>query len=621
VNWSQYPQTNRLAPTSLIPFATPGASNGTIAVSNFPDAIPAFLPITKSKYWTVTDPQFGGVWDAKPLTGLSITAGSAALQVASAAFTSRDIGKIVGIIGAGVNSNGFAATIAAVSDSTHVILSHEAASTVLPGDVNTWGAYGSDNTLAVSNAMQTCAAGGGGTVFFPEGIYLIGGPVLTNLNSQLIIPQVKTIKPIVIKLKGVYSWNGRYQNHWTDNGSVIFSTSTNVGKLLACGYPGGPLAGWNPTRVDIEGLHFRVMPGTGMSGIDLGHAVTAVLNETWVDVGYQEYQCPQTPFTNTFGIILPVNGNLGGGSLRVSDSLVFGPFETAIQFGEHTKLDNVAVCNCLYAFRPMGGGHTMSMINCNIEGCKYAIKSKTDPCVLVCDSLTIESSFSGWWSPPYLLDDNGALAAKITYQYTTSPVTGLPITNTVSRNRAGVCCRIERLRQYGPPILENAEIFDNLRVTDTATIGGTLTVSNNVTAYVPSGENDVFTALGPDDVTRTLLFFQNRYPGMHNAWEIGPKQTIFNGSFEFANFPEGGSSFRPILILMTNGTVAVSNLAASGTIAAGGMALLTNALSAWPTLAPAPGASVEVNSNGWIYRLCSRPSGTAWTSTNLIAHP
>ena len=320
--------------------------------------------------------------------------------------------------------------------------------------------------------------------------------------------------------------------------------------------------------------------------------------------------------------ILPGNGNLGGGSLRISDSLVYGPFETAIQFGEHTKLDNVAVCNCLYAFWPKGGGHTMTMINCNSEGCKYAIKHKTDACVLVCDSLTIESSSNGWWSPPYLLDDNGALAGKITYQYTTGQGAGLPITNTIGGpNRPGQCCRIERLRKYGPPILENTEIVYNLRVADTATILGTLTLSNSVTAYLPSGENDVFSALGPDDVTRTLLFFQNRYPGLHNAWEIGPQQNLLNGGFEFANFPEGGSSFRPILILNTNGTVAVSNLAASGTIAAGGMALLTNALSAWPRMAPAPGASVEVNSNGWIYRLCSLPSGTAWTSTNLVAHP
>lgn len=47
----------------------------------------------------------------------------------------------------------------------------------------------------------------------------------------------------------------------------------------------------------------------------------------------------------------------------------------------------------------------------------------------------------------------------------------------------------------------------------------------------------------------------------------------------------------------------------------------TNALSTWPTAAPTPGTSAIVSSNGWVYILCSGPASTAWTFTNLIAHP
>jgi hypothetical protein len=116
----------------------------------------------------------GARGDAVMLSDAVMSSSSAVLTSATAAFTAADVGKKIGVAGAGAAGANLVTTIAGYTSATSITLS-VAASTAVNG-VN-YG-YGTDNTTAFVNAVAAITEHsppllGGGVIYVPAGLYLI----------------------------------------------------------------------------------------------------------------------------------------------------------------------------------------------------------------------------------------------------------------------------------------------------------------------------------------------------------------------------------------------------------------------------------------------------------------
>ena len=98
-------------------------------------------------------------------SSVSITAGTNALSVTGASFTSADVGKVISISGAGTSGAPLITTIASVTSSTAVTLGTNAVTT-LSSSTTTIIAYGTDDTTALQNMLLA-----GNDFYIPCGIY------------------------------------------------------------------------------------------------------------------------------------------------------------------------------------------------------------------------------------------------------------------------------------------------------------------------------------------------------------------------------------------------------------------------------------------------------------------
>lgn len=122
-------------------------------------------------------------------SGVTITGGSAALTVTGASFASTDVGKTIIVPGAGASGGILVTTIAGWTSATQVTLAANASTTL--SSIAESVTYGTDDTAAINAAIR--AAGAGGTVYFPAGMYLNTGLTLSNSVSLVGDSQTSSI--------------------------------------------------------------------------------------------------------------------------------------------------------------------------------------------------------------------------------------------------------------------------------------------------------------------------------------------------------------------------------------------------------------------------------------------
>lgn len=159
-----------------------------------------------------------------------------------------------------------------------------------------------DDTEAIQAAINACVAGGGGTVFFPVGIYIIAGALqngiefldpyteetkTVNYNSQLYIPasHPRARKPVV-KLLGESGSRFGLNNI----GTILKSTIAGSGTWpsVICSRSWLEIYGYvNYTDVIMENIIVQVNPfldgdGISMCGINFLYASHGILNNVCV---------------------------------------------------------------------------------------------------------------------------------------------------------------------------------------------------------------------------------------------------------------------------------------------------------------------------------------------------
>lgn len=230
-----------------------------------------------------------------------------------------------------------------------------------------------DATAAIQAAIDACIAAGGGDVFFPNGIYTLGGALVTsengvNPNSQLYIPPVY-VAPARTHIRFIGETGPNYtpaalyvDTTFTRKGVILRSTITGSGILPSVfGGKGDVTSGSAFTfhYVNFENITLIVKSnagGTGptMSGINGSQYASLQVDNCIVGIDTSLFRAA-LPQNEVAGIIT----TKGTGETRsgVRRSLTYG-FRYGIVAGEHCMLENAQAFGCYASF--VMNGHPFS---------------------------------------------------------------------------------------------------------------------------------------------------------------------------------------------------------------------------------------------------------------------
>lgn len=182
-----------------------------------------------------------------------------------------------------------------------------------------------DDTTAIQSAIDACMTAGGGTVFFPNGIYQLDGALqdTSTFNSQLEIPTVSgapTTPAVAIRFLGMGPNVPQSEsNQGTTNrstGGVILRSSwdgtiSGHPAILSAG-PYGTIAGgsgWNFVFVSIENMDFRAPIDPKLSAIQLQAAFGCRLHNVTVSTDGDSDDKVLPTHSNAIGIDMPLGLN------------------------------------------------------------------------------------------------------------------------------------------------------------------------------------------------------------------------------------------------------------------------------------------------------------------------
>ncbi len=208
-------------------------------------------------------------------------------------------------------------------------------------DVTAYGATGdgtTNDTAAVQAAIDACGTAGGGTVWFPAGVYLISGALRDTgaFNGQLLLPGVSTTSPqVTISFRGPNRPPFAY--HGTAIGSqyAIIKSSLTGASGTASVISGGN-SGQNNIEVVVQDLvclapdnptftfwNLATTQGGKRDGLFI--STTSVLAASGIS---------QPSHSNAYGIKLPGTAN---SNLLAEDVICVYGFYTGVLVGELTQ--------------------------------------------------------------------------------------------------------------------------------------------------------------------------------------------------------------------------------------------------------------------------------------------
>jgi hypothetical protein len=277
-----------------------------------------------------------------------------------------------------------------------------------------------DDTEAIQKAINTVFAQGGGIVFFPRGVYVLGKPPVTrdirgnNPNGQIYIPsrELAKLKEDGTGIANLEEHNkqggislvgecvplstvGQYAVHQTDPeqvklvmemaapfaGTVLYSTYTNLHPdskptaILGFSVPQDTHFGFGSGQTELKNLTFRAHAEKGkgyptLSGINAQCARSIVMANVNVDVDLPLPKLVDPP-CDVAGIIFPkVNCELS----YVANLGVYG-FKYGYIFGEHSNGDAIYAATCTHAFVFSGGSHIICLGLLTAQNCRHQLTS------------------------------------------------------------------------------------------------------------------------------------------------------------------------------------------------------------------------------------------------------
>jgi len=226
-------------------------------------------------------------------------------------------------------------------------------------NVKAFGALGdgtTDDTTAIQNAINAADAAGGGVVYLPNGIYVIGGALNGTTNSQLSIPlhaYVNSVAHNKIKLLGESGPNN-YSDPFTggtppNTGVILKSTLVGAGNVIGSFSATGPWGNFSYCHLDVENITIRVNSlsgatniaptATAINALNLAHL--SLLNVRIDTMSIQNLSV--MPANTCRGVVFPGINNFV--SVNADKILIIGVY-TGMELYEHANIDNVMIDMC-----------------------------------------------------------------------------------------------------------------------------------------------------------------------------------------------------------------------------------------------------------------------------------
>lgn len=293
---------------------------------------------------------------------------------------------------------------------------HDAASTT-DADI----AAATDDTDAINDALSACVLGGGGTVYFPRGIYAIKGALLntTTYNSQLVIPQHAypgdDTPPIAVRLFGegpTGQWNHGTSGDWLpgQTGAILRSdwngSISGVPAIIAAGKYDAtyPAASFNWIEVTFQDIEFRAHENPKLSGIQMAAVASASYINVTVSTETDSASMAAPSNTNAYGVHSPLKINVNPPGLALN--LFIDGFYTGIAIEEVFQAVNLSVHHCIYGIEAHGPqNHGSSIDNVWFVGVKTCLRFTAGIFFLNIANWREESKGTGTFAQVYDVDD------------------------------------------------------------------------------------------------------------------------------------------------------------------------------------------------------------------------
>ncbi len=346
-------------------------------------------------------------------------------------------------------------------------------------NVRAYGATGdgsTDDTAAVQAAIDACVAAGGGTVYFPAGVYKIAGSLQDTgeANAQLTLPAVAmTDQTVVIVLQGPTP--PPYQ-FFTDipvpDGSahaVIKSTltgGTGTASLLSGPYDNVPALGGNQNNVrcDLKNLVIQLPSNPTLTGVNLLYQQGCEVEDVLIHCGSVDLlSMTQPTHSATWGLVLPDYSHTA--YTRVKGLNIFGCYH-GIRLGELAVVSGLRIWSCYQGVVAPFAYHAFTLLDLGTYWTPYhlvagggAVDQIAELRVVVWSIENANGAGAGWQDSVYHVDDaSNYLVGDAVYGTVDSYVGRNSNTFTKNGGSNFACSRLGTLVPTTAPTLASAEI-------------------------------------------------------------------------------------------------------------------------------------------------------------------
>lgn len=234
-------------------------------------------------------------------------------------------------------------------------------------NVKDYGAAGdgtTDDTKEIQDAINACNTGGGGIVYFPNGIYIIGDSLRTtsiagNPNAQLYIP-LNQYTGSTDLLKQIELLGESAPNSFADpsvskaqpnTGVIIKSTLRHSGNIIGVSSEASGWGEFSFIKLMIKNIRVRAL--TDSSGVVVGNKSTAIDASRVAMFTAEDVVCDITsnlfnsvqPLSTSYGIKTPAINNWTVSSIR---NFFIAGYYTAITVNEHNVIDGSNLIDACY---------------------------------------------------------------------------------------------------------------------------------------------------------------------------------------------------------------------------------------------------------------------------------
>lgn len=321
------------------------------------------------RVWNVE--AYGAVHNGKRVLA-NTTASNATITAASSVFAAGDVGKMIQVSQAGAAGVPLNTTIATFISGTQVTLTVAPSSSVANAEV----VWGTDDTANIQSAINACAANGGGTVYFPLGLYLINGALVTsdnhgyNPNSQLYLP-ADTDTNFIDRIS--ITFLGELTNQFTviqvgkpvANGTILYSTRfssiSGTAPSIFATAPDATLGYINLNDIQMKDISVMAYTNGGhhapyLSGINLSYVSKANIRNVQSTIDVTVTLSTDPTGSGTFG--LWVGKRFDSGQNIIEQDFESG-WEYGLIVGDHTLINGSWKQACKNAYVFINQSHTV----------------------------------------------------------------------------------------------------------------------------------------------------------------------------------------------------------------------------------------------------------------------